>query len=169
MAEIEYEDMLLINGDVIKMTIKGNDPFGKLYKNIEVIVRQTLEIDSPKWIPKKIGWDDLDGSFFGHWFCYKPGDRWTRMNLTIYAFGHQSLTNKDGDMTIKLKGTIRTKYEYSHNIQRSIWWAYNFLFYKHIRSRWYFEYQDLLYEIEDKIRALYGLRQKKNPELAKYV
>ncbi|MCK4550924.1 MAG: hypothetical protein KAT91_03140 [Candidatus Aenigmarchaeota archaeon] len=158
--KIEYKDELLSGQDVIVIKFKGNDPFGKICKSIEGIVRQTLEIDAPKFFEKYIGWDLTDGTFKGRWEARKPGDRWTKMYISVWCWGEQSLKDKNGWMNLKINATIDTKLWYHHSIQKSLWWTYAYAFYNRHRRKMWEEYRDYLFEVEERIREELGISRK---------
>ena len=160
--KIDYKDELVQGQDVLIIKYKGHDPFGKILRSIEGIVRQTLEIDSPKFFERYIGWDLTDGTFKAKWEAKKSGDRWTKMNVTVFCWGEQSIKDKNGWMTLKITGNIHTNVYYHHSIQKSLWWTYAYSFYNNHRRKLWEEYRDYLYEIEERAREELGI-SRKNP------
>lgn len=157
---LKYKDELIAGQDIIAIKYKGNDPFGKVMRSIEGIVRQTLEIDSPKFFERYIGWDMNDGTYKAKWEAFKPGDRWTKMNITVLCWGEQSLKDKNGWMTLKITANIETKVYYHHSIQKSLWWTYAYSFYNRHRRKLWEQYRDYVYEIEERIKEELGISRK---------
>lgn len=166
--KIGYKDWLLDIKDVLVVSGKCTNPFGRILRNVEHIMRQTLEIDAPKFLPRYIGWDQNDGSFKGKWSARKPGDRWTKTWYEVICWGQQDLKTKHGWYKIKITGWLETSYYYEHAIQKSLWWTYSFFFYNKIRRTMLDENRDLLYEIEDRLRVLFEQPTVENPRIKRY-
>ena len=167
--EIKYKDWLLDTKDVIVLSGKTTNPFGKIRNNVEAIVRQALEIDAPKFLTDYIGYDQTDGAFKGKWRARKPGDRWTKTWYEVIMWGQQDLKTQYGWYKMKITGYLETSYFYSHSLQKSIWWTYSFFFYNKIRRKLLEENRDLLYEIEDRFRVLLGQPTIEHPKIKRYV
>ncbi len=151
--------------DFIPLEFKVVNPFGKLRSSIEGIVKGVLEIPSAKFWEKVIKWDTTDGSFMGEWQAWKDADSWTKMKIKIVAYGSQDLKTKQGSVYIKFFGWVETKFEYSNEVQKSLWWMYKFIFYdRRLRNFWEQSREDY-FEIEEKIKKLMGT-SKVNPHKA---
>lgn len=161
MPMLKYSDELPQETDNIVISYKGKEPF-RLRKHVETIVKSTLEIDSPKFYLHYIAWDTTDGAFKAEWHAYKPWDRWTSINIIVRTWGQQTLGDpeKNGWMKMKLLGSLDTKYEYTHSIQKSLWWSYNYLFYNKNRSNTFEEARDYYYRVFNEIKKLYGIYRK---------
>jgi hypothetical protein len=62
-------------------------------------------------------------------------------------------------MKIKLVGTLDTEFEYTHSIQKSLWWSYNYMFYNNYRSKVLEEGREIYYRMLIEMKKLYGIYQ----------
>lgn len=168
MAELKYTDELTHETDNIAIKFKGKEPF-RIRRHVQDIVMKTLEIDTPKFYLHYLGWDSTSGGFKAEWRAYKPWDRWTNINFIVRTWGAQTLGDpeKNGWATIKLVGTLDTKYEYTHSIQRSLWWSYNYLFYNKNRQQIFEEARNDYFRLFNELKKLYGIYQKEDTVAAK--
>ncbi|MBI4154233.1 hypothetical protein HY501_02775, partial [Candidatus Woesearchaeota archaeon] len=66
-------------------------------------------------------------------------------------------TEKTGHVSIDIKGTLLTEYNYSNPFQRAFWWFYSHAFYNKQRTAYIEEGKDHIYEIRDKFQELLGI------------
>ncbi len=168
MAELKYTDELTHESDNIVIKFKGKEPF-RIRRHVKDILLKTLEIDTPKFYLHYLGWDSTNGNFKAEWRAHKPWDRWTKIEFIVRAWGGQTLgdPDKNGWMKLKLVGTLTTSYEYTHSIQRSLWWSYNYAFYNKNRLEIFNEARDLYFRVFNEIKKLYGIYQKEETVAAR--
>jgi len=166
MPALKYSDELTHESDNILISYTGKEPF-RIRRRIEDITKTTLEIDSPKFYLHYINYDLTDGRFKAEWQATKPWDRWTSMGVMIRCWGQQYLGDpeKNGWFRLKLIATIDTEYNYTHSIQKSLWWSYNYMFYNNVRSKIHEECRDYYYRLLTEIKKLYDIYPKE-PTLA---
>lgn len=161
MPTLKYSDELTHESDNIIIKYKGTEPF-RIRRHVESILKKTMEIDSPKFYLHYLGWDTTSGNFKAEWKGRKPWDRWTNISIMVRAWGGQTLGDpeKNGWMKLKLVGTLNTEYEYTHSIQKSLWWSYNYLFYNKNRQHIFEEGRDTYFRVLTEIKKLYGIYHK---------
>lgn len=160
MPMLKYSDELTQESDNIVVSFKGKEPF-RIRRYVKDIVLKTMEIDSPKFYTHYLGWDQTGGDFKAEWVGKKPWDRWTDIKIMVRTWGQQTIGDpeKNGWMKMKLVGTLNTEYEYTHSIQKSLWWSYNYMFYNNYRSKVLEEGREIYYRMLIEMKKLYGIYQ----------
>jgi len=166
MPTLKYKDELTHESDNIIISYVGKEPF-RIRRHVENILKTTLEIDSPKFYLHYINYDLTDGRFKAEWQAHKPWDRWTSLSFIVRCWGQQYLGDpeKNGWFKMKFIGSLDTSYDYTHSIQKSLWWSYNYIFYNKVRSAIFEEGRDFYYRALIEFKKLYGIYQKE-PTLA---
>lgn len=158
---IVYTDALTAPNTAKKIVYKGPNPLG-FKDNMVELLKHVLEIGSPNVHEKDLRWDATDGSFYYEISAKRPEDRWTTLKISLRAWGQQNDDEKKmGAMTIKLKGVLETRVEYSHSIHKSFWWTYSYLFYNRQRSKYFERGRKMLFTIENAIREMLGIPTQK--------
>lgn len=150
--ELTVEDDIAQPSDTLKIKFKGKNPFSVCEKFMDTL-RDVMKVSSKDIVETDIRWD-ITGeprTFYGMWAGRRKDDRWTTTTLRLIAQGSQSSKDMTGDISINVKGTIRTRYEYTNFIQKSFWWFFNFMFYYAARRRYFDFARDNLYEVREKI------------------
>ncbi len=170
---IVFKEDLFPNVDSKKLHIKTNNPFGKLRKSMKSLLKGILEINTAKFWEKTIKWDITDGSFYALWKAWRNEDEHTKTIVEVEIYGVQDLKTKDGYVNIKIKGYLQIKYSYRNSLEKSLWFLYNFFFYKNwIRKVWIESRKDVE-EIEEAIKKLLGVSKESpyitsdNPHIVK--
>jgi hypothetical protein len=107
---------------------------------------------------EEIRWDVLGEmkTFYGVWRGEYPHDKWSKGVFKVIAQGGHS-REKEGWVDIRIKGTLRTIFNYGNQFTRSAWWLYNYTFYWKQR-RMYMDYdRDLALKIKEEILAAYNI------------
>ena len=90
-----------------------------------------MKISSKDLFEHDVRWDVSSDprDFYGKWMGKRKDDRWTTSFIRVLVQGKQDSKTKEGNVDIQIKGTIKTKYQYSHFIQKWFWWTFNRSFY----------------------------------------
>jgi len=158
---IKYADSLTAPHEAKKIVYRGPNPLG-FKDNLVELLKHVLEIGSPNVHEMDLRWDATDGSFYYEIKAKRPEDRWTTLVISMRAWGKQSDDEKKmGSMTLKLKGMLETKVDYSHSIHKSFWWTYSYLFYNRQRRKYFERGKKMFATIENAIREMLGLPTQK--------
>ncbi len=158
MPEINVVDDILAPSEVLRIKLTGAYPF-KIVTMVPMMIRDVVKITGVDIYERDVRWGfDADPRYFyGYWVGRRREDRWTQSFFIIIVQGEQSSKDKIGWVTINLKGTVQTRYEYTNFIQKSFWWFYNIMFYWKQR-RQYIEYaKDNVYKMRDVMTRAMGV------------
>lgn len=164
--DLIYTDNVLRPAEALTLKFKGPDVV-KIFGMAKPVLMTLLEIDSPKFYEDMVMWDVSSGSFRGLWKGVKPYDRWTKLFYVLNCFGKYNSKTKQGDITIKLRPYLYTRVEYANEFQKALWWVYSFLFYNAQRRQYLRRSLDFHKQIEDTIKAAFGIPTEFAPGVEK--
>lgn len=161
MPEIQIIDDILAPSDILRVNYRGLYPF-KVFTMIPAILRDVMKITGVDIREFDVRWDISSDprDFYGYWIGMRSEDRWTRTFIRVVVQGAQASKDKSGWVSIILKGTVNTRYEYSNFLQRSFWWFFNYAFY-YSQRRNYIEYaKDNIYKMRDVVSTALGIQRE---------
>ena len=157
MPEIKFIDEVLAPTEEFTISYKGRNPF-LIMTVILPLLREILKVSSTNLFEDDVRWDSFaePKTFYGMWRGYMPGDRWTRTLIRVFAQGTKDKENY-GDVTIRIRGYLITKFEYNYSISKAWWLLYNYSFYWRQR-RAYLDYaRDMIHKLKEEIQAAYNI------------
>ena len=149
---LTIEDDILSPTDSLKVNFKGKNPFSVTNEYIDFL-KAVMKISTKDVVETDLRYDITEDprGFYGMWAGSRKEDRWTRTTIRIIAQGEQSSKDSTGSITMNIKGSITTTYNYTNFIQKSFWWFFNHMFYYANRRR-YFEFAKVnIHEIREKV------------------
>ena len=157
-------DDLLAPREFIEIKFQGKEPFNVCTMFPRMLI-DVMKISGKDVFETDIRWDVTSDprEFYGVWMGIKKNDRWTKTFVRILAQGEQSSTDKTGNITIRLKGYVKTEYEYSTFIQRSFWWFYNYMFYYKQRRMYLERAKDDIHMLRDRLMKQLGMKPGPGP------
>ncbi len=158
MPKITIVDDILAPSEVIRINFRGSYPF-KVVTMVPTMLRDVMKITGVDLFERDVRWDFSNDprAFYGYWIGKRGEDRWTTTYVTVIVQGEQSSRDKTGSVTIQLKGTVQTRYDYTNFIQKSFWWFYSLMFY-YKQRRNYIEYaKDNVYKMRDILTRALGV------------
>ncbi|MFH0949377.1 MAG: hypothetical protein V1802_02725 [Candidatus Aenigmatarchaeota archaeon] len=158
MKAITIIDDILSPAGAEKITYQGKNTFLAL-AIFPRLMRDIMKIEAKDTLETNIRWDASDDprKFYGMWMGIRKNDRWTKTKIRIIIQGTQDTKERIGNVTILLKGTVETSYEFSNFIQRGFWWAFNYWFY-YKQRRMYMDYaKDDIKKIKHEVQRALGI------------
>jgi len=157
MPTLSISDDIFAPADTILLKFSGKNPFSVVPPMLKTL-RYVMKLAGKDVRETDIRWDVTcdPKEFYGVWMGIKKNDRWTKTYYRILAQGVQSSTDKTGNITIRLKGYIKTNYEYSTFIQRSFWWFYNYMFYYRQRRMYLERAKDDVLMLKERLQRQLG-------------
>ena len=150
-------DEVLVPEEEMNISFNGKNPF-LIATIILPLMREVLKVSSTNLFEEDIRWDILgeNKTFYGVWRGEEPHDQWTKCVFRVYAQGGQN-KDKEGWVDVRLKGWLRTRFNWGNQLTRSWWWLYNYMFYWKQR-RMYMDYDmDIALKIKEEILAAYNI------------
>ena len=161
MPEIMIVDDLLAPRDFIEIKFQGKEPFN-VCTLVPRLLIDVMKISGKDVFETDIRWDVTaePREFYGMWRGKRDEDRWTTTRMKIRAQGAQATKDKMGWITIMLKGTVETEYEYTNFIQKSFWWFFNYMFYYNQRRKYIDFGRDNVYRLKERILDILGISKE---------
>jgi len=138
------EESILAPREKIEINYKGPNPF-QLYKKVDSnYFQKTFEVGATDVAERDFRWsaDSEPHPFFIRILVHKGFDRFTEAYFEVTFQGTQpSDPAKDGEVSIRIGGNLRTKFELKSGFQqtpfyRSLLWIYIKLFYNNVRRKY---------------------------------
>ena len=156
-GNISFMEDILAPMDEISIEFTGKNPFlictiaMKMLRDIMKISSSNLREDDIRW--------DITGEpkgFYGQWRGKRTDDIWTDTLVIIIAQGSMD-KERMGKVNIRMRGYLRTNFEYKNPISKNIWWMYNYLFYWKQRRAYLDFSRDNIMQIRQEILSAYNI------------
>lgn len=158
-GEIVFREDIQAPASDLIIQFSGKNPFWVMTAALGLL-RDTLKVSAVQLREDDIRWDVLGEkkTFYGIWRGRRTEDNWTTTWLQIIAQGGMD-RERSGDVTIKLKGWLATKFSYSNELSRNFWLLWNYGFYWKQRRAYIDQDKDDMQIIKEKILRAYGIEQ----------
>lgn len=140
MPSFVLEDECLVPDRTIRIDFKGPNPF-RIYGQMDKILRAIWDVTGKDVWEREFRWDftSEDRGFFSRFIVKKKYDLWSVVYPEVIIQGKQpSDPAKDGEVTIRLRGKLKTESDQNtlwtrSSIYRSLRWLYFRTFYNDVR------------------------------------
>ncbi len=164
MASWVLEDDCLVPDRQIRIDYKGPNPF-RLYAIVPQLLRAIWEIRGKDVWEREFRWGSEDDPrmFFSRFIARKTYDNWSKVYMEIIMQGKQhSDPNKEGEVTITIKGILRTESPNNTIFQRSsiyksFRWLYFRSLYNDVRRNLIDECAIRIGDLSNEIRRVLGI------------
>ena len=174
MPEWRIVDDVFVPEYVKTIQLTVNDP-AKLLKEMPDILIEVWRRTGPNVFEDSMKWDVVGDApeFYGSWRIRDTKDARTTMWGTIMVQGKQGIIKmepseedpskfepkiiKHGSITIWLRGTMTTKIPFTTPIDKSIAWAYMYLFYAERKREYMVKAKEHFDRFENVIREKFGI------------
>ena len=137
--------------------IKGKKPF-QIAEAVPDLLRKVLKVQTKDIFEMDVRWDITGDprTFYGYWEGRRKEDQWTRTRIKVTVQGEQSATDGNGNIHVRLRGTVTTTYPYNNFIQRTFWWFYNRFYYYRQKRQYLFRTKDDIMQIREEMLGTFG-------------
>ena len=125
----------------------------------ELLINSFRRPSSADLYEDQIKWDVVGDpvEFYGSWRIRDKKDVRTAMWGNVVIQGKQSVKDKNGTVTIWLRGTLVTKILSTTPIDKSIAWLYMYMFYKERKRAYLAKAKEHFDRLENEIRDMFGV------------
>ncbi len=134
----------------------------RIFKEIKELLITVWRKTSPDFYEDIIKWD-VSGDptdFWGTWRIRDVKDARTTVWSIVTVQGTQSQKDKNGTITIWLRGNLITTIPYETPIDKSIAWLYVKMFYAERRRRYLVKSREHFQILENELRRMFGVIEK---------
>jgi len=150
------EDVLAPATDII-IEYSGKEPFWIMTAATR-LMRDVMKITTVQLREDDVRWDTTGDTkeFYGVFRAFRNEDGWTKTLLRMIVHGEIG-KDRIGWVKIKLKGVLRTSFEYPSPIHKWLWEFWNYSFYYKQRRAYIDFVKDDIMTIREKILEAYGI------------
>lgn len=134
----------------------------KILKEVPGILQDVLRVESKDIYEDQIKWD-VSGEpveYYGAWRGIEGKDRLTTNCGIVVVHGKQFSKDKNGNITVWIRGNLSTKYETPTAFHKFLGWLWFKIFYADRRQKYLVEAKEKLDIIEATIRESLGAPPK---------
>jgi hypothetical protein len=160
MAEKRKVEADVFSPEVWKvLNLTGNNP-AALIQASPKIIREVLRLSGTKLYEDHIKWDITSDPtmFYGIWRGFQDKDSYTRLEAWVVIEGTQSVKEKTGTVQVRLRGILKTGYEFKSPLDPVLFWWYMRRFYAELRRNYMSEALMNMEKIENAIRDQLAVR-----------
>ncbi len=160
-SEIKIVDDLMAPADAAKVKYKGPKAVAILGMMPDLI-KSTMKIPGKDLLETDIRWDvsSPKNDFYGVWMGKREEDGWSKTFVRVIVQGVHDPKDNTGNFYVQLKGTLETKYDYAHFVQRWFWWFFNYGFYYKQRRKYLEAGKDDIHEMKATINERFKINQE---------
>lgn len=158
MPEWKFVEDVFVPEYLKTITITVPNP-ARLINEIPKMMVEIFRKTGPDLYEDIIKWDVSDDpiDFYGTWRIRDVKDARSTMWGTVIIHGKQNKKDKNGNVTIWLRGSLITKIPYTTPIDKTIAWVYTKFFYAERRRAYLAKAKEHFDRLENELRATFGL------------
>jgi len=160
-AEFKVKTMVLAPSETITIQFYGPNPM-QVFKLMPELLMEVFRMDPGAMWEDEIRVDTVSdpSSFYGYWRAKEGKDAHTTLWIEIEVRGTQSKADRKGDVSITVKGKLKTSFTHVTPIHRGAFWFYNRVFYKKQMNKYIEEARKDVLEFEDVVRKHFDLMRR---------
>ena len=139
----------------------GYNP-AKVFKFIQELMKDAFGMDSGSMWEDHIKWDVSSNpiSFYGLWRGKVGKDAYSKYWIEVEASGTQKKEDKQGEVSIKIKGKLETSFKYPTPVHVGAYLLFNKLIYKKQREQYMIEANRKINDFEAMIREQFDMMRR---------
>ncbi len=156
-GKISFIDDILAPKEEVIIKYSGKNPF--LICTIGMrLIRDVLKVSTSQMREDDVRWDvtGKTKTFYVVWRGYRGEDNWTKTKVKMIVEGSQD-PERNGSVTIWLKGFLETSFEYHNPFDRILWQMWSYIFYWKQRRAYIDFSRDDIMRIREEILAAYRI------------